>query len=191
MRRPLTLDVAGLRAALATAPLETQAGAAPLVLVLPLPDGHTGRFALREAPVMAPELAARFPSIKTYAGVGLDDAAATVRLDLTPQAFHAQVLTGNGNSFYIDPVTRTDAQHYLAFYRRDMNRAAAGIPMTLRLCPHRCRRAGHARPAWLPAPATAAGNRPAAGGCHAAHLPPGPGLHARVCLHQGQHRGWA
>ncbi|MDQ2769197.1 MAG: IPT/TIG domain-containing protein, partial [Bacteroidota bacterium] len=64
--------------------------------------------------------------IKTYAGVGLDDAAASVRLDLTPQGFHAQVLTSGGRSFYIDPVRRTDAQHYLAFYKTDMNRAAAG-----------------------------------------------------------------
>src|SRR6476646_2135545 len=50
--QPLTLDVAGLRAALAPAPAETQAGAAPLVLALPLPNGSLGRFALRNAPVM-------------------------------------------------------------------------------------------------------------------------------------------
>ncbi|MET4076349.1 reprolysin-like metallopeptidase [Hymenobacter sp. UYCo722] len=122
----LSLDVPGLRAALATAPPETQATAAPLVLALPLPDGSTARFALREAPVMEPELAAKFPGIKTYAGVGLDDAAATVRLDLSPQGFHAQVLTDDGNSFYIDPATATDARRCLSFYRRDMDRAAAG-----------------------------------------------------------------
>ena len=121
----LSLDVNGLRAALATAPLETQM-APPLVLALPLPDGSSARFALREAPVMEPELAARFPQIKTYAGVGLDDAAATVRLDLTPLGFHAQVLTDNGNSFFIDPATATDARRCLSFYRRDMDRAAAG-----------------------------------------------------------------
>ncbi|MBO2010793.1 reprolysin-like metallopeptidase [Hymenobacter negativus] len=123
--RPLTLDVNGLHAALATAPLENRADVAPLVLALPLPDGSTGRFALREAPIMAPALAAQFPNIKTYAGIGLDDASASVRLDLSPQGFHAQVLTGNGKSFYIDPVTRNDTRHYLAFYKTDMNRAAA------------------------------------------------------------------
>ncbi|MFC7668166.1 reprolysin-like metallopeptidase [Hymenobacter humi] len=120
----LTLDVAGLRAALAAAPAEGQAGAAPLLVALPLPNGGTGRFAVRETSVMAPELAARFPQIKTYSGVGLDDAAATVRLDLSPQGFHAQVLTGAGNSFYIDPVAANDARHYLGFYQRDMNRRA-------------------------------------------------------------------
>ena len=128
--QPLTLDVAGLRAALVTAPSENQAGLAPLVVALPLPDGRTGRFALRQAPVMAPGLAARFPEINTYAGVGLDDASASVRLDLSPQGFHAQVLTTAGQSFYIDPVSRTDTRHYLGFYRNDMDRAAAGaIPI--------------------------------------------------------------
>ena len=131
----LTLDVNGLRAALATAPLETRANAVPLVLALPLPNGRTGRFAVRETLVMAPELAARFPMIKTYAGVGLDDAAASVRLDLTPQGFHAQVLTSDNRSFYIDPATRTDTRHYLGFYRKDMNRAAAGLAMTCAFAP--------------------------------------------------------
>ena len=122
----LTLDVSSLRAALATAPLETRASAAPLVLALPLPDGSSARFALREAPIMVPELAARFPQIKTYAGVGLDDATASVRLDLTPLGFHAQVLSAGGESFYIDPARPGDLNHYLSFFRRDMNRAAAG-----------------------------------------------------------------
>ena len=122
----LTLNDAALRAALATAPLENQAGAAPLELALPRPDGSVARFAVRETSVMAPELARRFPSIKTYAGVGLDDASAALRLDLTPRGFHAQVLSGGGQSYYIDPATRADTHHYLAFYRTAMNRAAVG-----------------------------------------------------------------
>ncbi|WP_082685046.1 reprolysin-like metallopeptidase [Hymenobacter sedentarius] len=131
----LTLDVDGLQAALATAPPEAQVGAVPLVIALPLPNGGTGRFALHEAPIMAPALAAHFPDIKTYAGIGLDDASASVRLDMTPQGFHGQVLTAGGNSFYIDPVSRNDARHYLGFYQRDMNRAAAGSAIACGFAP--------------------------------------------------------
>ena len=120
----LTLDEAALRAALATTPAEGQAGA-PLELALPRPDGSIARFAVRETSVMAPELARKFPGIKTYAGVGLDDQLASLRLDLTPQGFHAQVLAA-GNTYYIDPISRTDTRHYLGFFRQDMNRAAAG-----------------------------------------------------------------
>ena len=117
--RPLTLDAAKLRATLAQAPLEGRQ-LPGLVLTLPLPDGTNGRFRVLEAPVMAPALAAQFPGIKTYAGVGLDDASATLRLDLTPQGFHAQVLAADGHTFYIDPATRSEQAHYLSFWRDDM-----------------------------------------------------------------------
>jgi hypothetical protein len=119
--RALTLDEAGLRAALATAPLESRGSAAkPLLLTLPLPDGTSARFAVREAPVMAPALAAQFPEIKTYTGVGLDDAQATVRLDLTPRGFHAQVLSPKTGDFFIDPAVKADTKHYLSFWKRAM-----------------------------------------------------------------------
>ena len=118
--RPLTLDVAGLRAAFATAPPETRVSAQPLVLTLPLPDGTNTQFRVVETTVMEPALAARYPGIRTYTGVGVSDPTATVRLDLTPQGFHAQVLSAATGSFYIDPATRTDTQHYLSFWRRTM-----------------------------------------------------------------------
>ncbi|GAB3838995.1 reprolysin-like metallopeptidase [Hymenobacter jeollabukensis] len=133
--RPLTLNAAGLRAALATAPAETSPGAAPLTLALPLPDGTSGRFAVMETAVMAPALAAQFPQIKTYRGVGLDDPTTTVRLDLTPQGFHAQILSDATGTVYIDPATRGDQQHVLSFFRRDMNRAAAGAVPSCQLQP--------------------------------------------------------
>ncbi|HET9503483.1 MAG TPA: fibronectin type III domain-containing protein [Hymenobacter sp.] len=118
--RPLTLNVAGLRAALATAPLESRAGTQALLLTLPLPGGTNATFRVQEAPVMAPALAAQFPGIKTYVGVGVQDPTATLRLDLTPQGFHAQVLSPRTGAFYIDPASRADTQHYLSFWKRDM-----------------------------------------------------------------------
>ncbi|SFP94343.1 reprolysin-like metallopeptidase [Hymenobacter arizonensis] len=118
--RSLTLNESGLRTALATAPLEGRNVGKPLVLVLPLPDGTNGRFEVREAPIMAPALAAKFPAIKTYVGVGLDDAGATIRLDLTPRGFHAQVLSAKTGSFFIDPAAKTDTKHYLSFWKQAM-----------------------------------------------------------------------
>ena len=123
--RPLVLDVAAARAVLATAPPEAATTAAPLVLALPLPDGGTGRFAVWQTAVMAPALAARFPGIHTYAGYGLDDATATVRLDLTPAGFHAQILSAITGTVYIDPARRDEARHYLSFFGRDRQRSAA------------------------------------------------------------------
>ena len=58
--RSLLLNVPSMRALLSAAPMETDPDrdARLLTLSLPMPDGSTQRFAVYEAPVMAPELAA-------------------------------------------------------------------------------------------------------------------------------------
>lgn len=118
--RSVALDHAGMRAVLAGAPLE--GAGVPIEMWLPLPDGSFGRFAVAESPVMEAGLQALFPEIRTYVGQGMDDAAATVRLDLTPAGFHAQVLGPRGAA-YIDKHTR-DAGVYAAYWKADHRREA-------------------------------------------------------------------
>ena len=122
--RTLQLDGAALRALLGQSPLERTPGAesANVILFLPLPDGGFGRFRIVESPVMAPELAAKFPDIKTYAGQGLDDPTATVRLDWTPQGFHAMILSAS-ETIYIDPYSQGDRAHYLCYFKRNARRS--------------------------------------------------------------------
>lgn len=118
--RMLQLDVAGMQRLLSAAPQETDSDRATrlLTLPLPLPDGSLVRFAIYEAPVMAPELAAQFPQIKTYAGQGLDDPAYTTRLDLTPHGFHAIIGSPQG-TIYIDPLLKGDLTRYASYYKKD------------------------------------------------------------------------
>ncbi|QUW04026.1 hypothetical protein J8C06_13310 [Chloracidobacterium validum] len=118
--RTLALDVPALKARLAAAPVEgsVRTQASPVTISLPLPDRGFGAFRIVESSIMEPELARKFPDIKTYLGQGVDDPAATVRFDWTPQGFHAQVLTPRGN-YYIDPYQRGDQGHYIAYFRRD------------------------------------------------------------------------
>ena len=106
---------------LANAPLEftPQANAAPLAFSLPRPDGTFEQFALVNAPIADPVLAAQFPDIQTYRGQGIDDPTETVRLDVTPLGFHAQVLSTAG-AYYIDPAVNLSTAQYLSYYKRDL-----------------------------------------------------------------------
>lgn len=106
--------------------LENQLAQAPtegaqdrLLLSLPMPDGTTEWFRVEHAPIMEAELAARFPEIRTYRGQGVDDPTATLRCDLTPAGFHAQVLRAEG-AVYIDPVFQGEDLLHQSYFKRDL-----------------------------------------------------------------------
>ena len=63
--------------------LEHALAKAPLVVNLPAPNGSFQRFELAPSAIMAPGLARRHPDIKTYAGRGIDDRAATIHVDVS------------------------------------------------------------------------------------------------------------
>lgn len=120
--KTFSLDVGTLRSSLLNAPLEFTAQARQargLQITLPMPDGTFARFRIEESPVMEPELAARYPEIKSYRGRGIDDRAATVRFDINGKTFHAQILSPKG-AVYIDPYWHNDGRLYMSYFKSDL-----------------------------------------------------------------------
>lgn len=93
--------------------------AEPYMIELPMPDGNFQKFMVAESPVMEQGLAVRYPEIKTYAGYGVTDPYASIRFDITPAGFHAQVLTPSG-AWYIDPYSLSTNEFYISYYKKDM-----------------------------------------------------------------------
>ena len=122
--RAFRLEANALRGVLNRAPLESAAAdpAGAAILTLPMPDGTYSRFAIYDSPIMEPGLAAQFPDIKTYSGQGLDDPTATIRLDWTPQGFHAMVIS-SAATVYVDPYSRGDLTNYSSYDKRDFTKS--------------------------------------------------------------------
>lgn len=119
--RAVTLDRDGMIGFAARAPHERSmmAQSAALTISLPHPDGGFQRFTLVESPIMEAGLAAKHPEIRTYAGKGIDDPSANVRMDITPLGLHASVRSPNG-AWYIDPHHQLDDSVYLSYHSRDL-----------------------------------------------------------------------
>ncbi len=118
--RTLELDLQDLSSALNQAPNEdlTNVKESGFMLSLPLPDNSFATFKVVESPVMANELAAKYPQIKTFLGQGVSDRTARVRFDITPAGFHAIIFSSHG-TVYIDPYSLGETRYYISYYKKD------------------------------------------------------------------------
>ncbi|WP_347173664.1 zinc-dependent metalloprotease [Polaribacter uvawellassae] len=85
------------------------------IMELPTPNGIQ-RFLVKEASVFSDELALKYPSIKSYVGVGIDDATARVRLSKSNVGFHAMITSGKYPMYLIDPYTK-DKKTAIAYFK--------------------------------------------------------------------------
>lgn len=120
------LNYSGLTAQLSQAPMElTQAAKTnPVILSLPLADGKLHTFRVWESPVMALELAAKFPEIKTFAGKDAEGLGYALRLGLSSKGFHAFIFEPNGLVQLVTPYATGNQPFYMAYHQNDLPKSA-------------------------------------------------------------------
>lgn len=74
------------------------------IISLPTADGKMEQFEVWESSNFTPELQAKFPEIRSYIGIGIDDPAAYLRFSFTPKGISTMVLRA-GKSEFIEPYT--------------------------------------------------------------------------------------
>ncbi len=122
----LTFQLVGdnLKNKLFSAPAEklTHIRESNCILNLPLPNGTIQQFRVVESPVMAEELAAAYPNIRTFSVKGIDDPYANGKLDWNEFGFHGMIRSVNGD-FFIDPYSSGDMVNYISYYTSDFTKS--------------------------------------------------------------------
>ncbi|RYZ19070.1 MAG: hypothetical protein EOP49_48850, partial [Sphingobacteriales bacterium] len=110
-----SMDESMLQAVLGNLPADPSLGRN---MVLPTPNGSFRQFRVWLDPVMEPGLAEKYPGIRTFSGVAIDNPAVTVKLDYTQFGFHAMVMDGNA-TYFIDPYTNRNDSYYICYFKKD------------------------------------------------------------------------
>ncbi|TMP37341.1 reprolysin-like metallopeptidase [Pseudoalteromonas rubra] len=95
--------------------LEKLTQAQTIELMLPLPNGELVEFIVRPSQVMAPELAGKYPGIKTFRGHEKGNPAHSGRFDFGPHGFYG-VFNHQGQQVYLDPQPQSGEHHYRSYH---------------------------------------------------------------------------
>jgi len=127
--RTLSLNFEALIATLADAPMEfsDEAAASPVRMRLPLPDGTMALMDVVESPVMAPELAAKYPNIRSFTARSVKNKLISARFDYSPLGFNASISTAEGRVL-ISPMASNQTQYYASYYTKDMVIDQSAVP---------------------------------------------------------------
>ena len=71
---------------------------------------------------MDPELAARYPEIKSYIGIGIDNPTASAYISTSPLGFKSMVLNPGKPAVFVEPYSQ-DLQTYTVYTKSDKKTA--------------------------------------------------------------------
>lgn len=101
-----------------------------VIISFPNSNGTFEDFKVRENSNFAPELAAQYPDIKSYVGVGLDDASSTVYFSMSPLGLSSMELYGNKSAVFIEPYTK-DLSSYVVYKKSDRKESLGKFECTV------------------------------------------------------------
>ncbi|MEK8178835.1 reprolysin-like metallopeptidase [Flavobacterium buctense] len=114
-----TLNLDGLRNVLSNAPQRASgARTSQVTLSIPNEKGTLERFSIYENSALDPALAARYPEIKSYIGIGVDNPHSTAYFSVTPLGFKSMTLSADKAAVFIEPISQ-DLTTYTVFRKAD------------------------------------------------------------------------
>lgn len=114
-----SLDINGLKNVLAKAPKRLAAGEkSEIIISFPNAEGRMENFKVRENSNFDPQLAAKYPDIKSYVGEGLENPSSTVYFSVSPLGLSSMEIYGDKSAVFIEPYTK-DLSTYIVYKKSD------------------------------------------------------------------------
>ncbi|SHL70553.1 Por secretion system C-terminal sorting domain-containing protein [Chryseobacterium contaminans] len=111
------LDIDGLRNTLSRAPKRATEKSG-IVISFPNSNGKMENFKVTENSNFDPELAAKYPDIKSYVGQGLEDQSSTVYFSISSLGLSSMEIYGDKSAIFIEPYTK-DLSTYIVYKKSD------------------------------------------------------------------------
>ncbi|HEU0136781.1 MAG TPA: zinc-dependent metalloprotease family protein, partial [Flavobacterium sp.] len=112
------LNINALRQSVQNAPQRFSATKNGPVVAFPNADGQFDNFRIEEFSNMDPELAARYPEIKSYVGQSIENPASTIYFSISPLGLQTMTIQGDRSAIFIEPYT-TDLSTYVVYRKSD------------------------------------------------------------------------
>lgn len=101
-----SLDFDAIKQQLALAPSRDVTSTSTVIVSFPNANGKLENYRIFQSSVLHPDLAAKFPDIKTYVGQSVEDNVSTIHISATIFGLHAMVLSPNQGTILIDTYTK-------------------------------------------------------------------------------------
>lgn len=115
------LDFESIKQKLNNAQDKFARNAQPVIIEVPNSNGQLEKFSMFESSNFDADLQAQFPEIRAYAGIGIDDTKAQIRLSISPAGIQTMTFRAGKSTEYIEAYS-ADKKIY-AVYERSAKRA--------------------------------------------------------------------
>ena len=113
-----TLDFVQFKQLIASAPKDSDNLASTTVVQFPNGDGELSDFRVYEAPIMESGLMEKFPNLKSYTAIGVQNPQIQLRFSITDFGLHVMSVTNTKSSYFIDSYSK-DNLSYIVYYKKD------------------------------------------------------------------------
>src|SRR5690606_28863406 len=109
------LDLEAMQQALKNTPKEISAKGEGVILTFPDPEGNPKEYSVVETQVMHPNLAKKYPGIKTYTGISSEGSSNKITFTTSKNNFFDAIVSSSEKIFFINQNTSQSVEYKVSY----------------------------------------------------------------------------